>query len=115
MFAMARLPNSERAILDIRKIEDYCLSPEHPRGRHKARRFREALGLAQNDSAWLRNVLLDAVRHGEAAKLASDAYGTRWRVDVPVTRQGAAVVVRTAWIVRTGQDVPRFLTCWVLE
>lgn len=26
---MARLPNSERAILDIRKIEDYCLNPEH--------------------------------------------------------------------------------------
>jgi hypothetical protein len=44
---MARLPNSERAILDIRKIEDYCLNPEHPRGRHKARLFVSAHFTAQ--------------------------------------------------------------------
>jgi hypothetical protein len=30
---MMYLPHSEEAILDIRKIEDYCLSPSHPRGR----------------------------------------------------------------------------------
>jgi hypothetical protein len=23
--------------IDIRKLEDYCLDPSHPRGRHKAR------------------------------------------------------------------------------
>jgi hypothetical protein len=41
-----RLPRSDEAILDIRKIEDYCLSPSHPRGRHKARVFREPLTLS---------------------------------------------------------------------
>jgi uncharacterized protein DUF6883 len=45
------LPYSDEAILDVRKIEDYCLSPSHPRGRHKARVFREALGLQQSDAA----------------------------------------------------------------
>jgi Domain of unknown function (DUF4926) len=34
------LPNGDRAILDIRKLEDYCLSPSHPRGRHNTRVFR---------------------------------------------------------------------------
>src|ERR1700736_2597608 len=34
-----RLPHSDKAVLDIRKTEDYCLSPSHPRGRHKARVF----------------------------------------------------------------------------
>jgi len=34
---MTRLPQSYQAILDIRKVEDYCLNPLHPRGRHKAR------------------------------------------------------------------------------
>jgi hypothetical protein len=47
------LPHSDRAILDIRKIEDYCLSPVHPRGRHKARVFREVRDLQQSDAAWL--------------------------------------------------------------
>ncbi len=36
-----RLPHGDQAILDMRKIEDYCLNPSHPRGRHKARVFRE--------------------------------------------------------------------------
>jgi hypothetical protein len=44
------LPKRNEAVLDIRKIEDYCLNPSHPRGRHKARVFREALGLQRSDA-----------------------------------------------------------------
>jgi len=99
---MMRLPNSERAVLDIRKIEDYCLNPEHPRGRHKARVFRELLGATRNDAPWLRDALLDAVQNSEAIELAADAFGSRWRADVSVSRHGKNVVIRTMWIVRTG-------------
>jgi hypothetical protein len=52
-----RLPHGDEAILDIRKIKDYCLSPSHPRGRHKARVFREALDLQRRDAVWLRDAL----------------------------------------------------------
>ncbi|MGA2291554.1 DUF6883 domain-containing protein, partial [Bradyrhizobium sp.] len=44
-----RLPHGDQAILDMRKIEDYCLNPSHPRGRHKARVFREALDLQRSE------------------------------------------------------------------
>ena len=70
-----RLPHSAEAILDIRKIEDYCLSPSHPRGRHKARVFREALDLQRSDAAWLRNILLEAACSSEASQVAADAWG----------------------------------------
>jgi len=60
------LPHGDQAILDSRKIEDYCLNPSHPRGRHKARVFREALGLQRSDAPWLREVLLEAARSAEA-------------------------------------------------
>ena len=66
----------DRAILDIRKIEDYCLNPMHPRGRHKARVFREALGIQQTDAAWLPQILLEAARSSEALELATDTWGT---------------------------------------
>ena len=112
---MARLPNCDRAILDIRKIEDYCLNPAHPRGRHKARLFRECLGITRSDSAWLRDVLMDAVRFNDAVEVATDAFGKRWRVDAPVSRHGNRIVIRTVWIVRTGEDAPRFVTCWALR
>jgi hypothetical protein len=109
-----RLPLSEEAILDIRKIEDYCLNPSHPRGRHKARVFREALALDRSDASWLRDALLEAARSCDAFLAAEDAWGTHWRLDVTIRRQGKGAVVRTIWIVRGGESVPRFVTCWVL-
>lgn len=109
-----RLPGGAAAILDVRKLEDYCLSPTHLRGRYKARVFREALGLGPADAAWLRRALLDGARDAGAVQIAADAFGTRWRVDVKLARQDRSAVVRSIWIVRTGEDVPRFVTCWVL-
>jgi hypothetical protein len=111
---MIRLPGGDQAILDIRKIEDYCLNPMHPRGRHKARVFREALGIQRTDAAWLRQILLEAAGSSEALELAADMWGSHWRIDVAATRHGKSVVVRTIWIVRTGEIAPRFVTCWVL-
>src|SRR5260370_32829727 len=83
----------------IRKIEDYCLSPSHPRGRHKARVFREALELRQSEAAWLRDALLGAARSNEASEVGADAWGTHWRLDVTIRRHGKSAVVRTIWIV----------------
>jgi hypothetical protein len=111
---MARLPHADRAVLDIRKIEEYCLSPAHPRGRHKARVFREALGPAQNDAQWLRQALLDGLRQNEATEVAKDDFGRRFRVDIRLARHGKRAVVRTVWMTRSGEQVPRFVTCWVL-
>jgi hypothetical protein len=92
---MTRLPHSDEAILDIRKIEDYCLSPSHPRGRHKARVFREALDLQRSDAAWLRDVLLEAARSSEASPIAVDSWDTHWRLDATIRRQRKSAVVRT--------------------
>lgn len=111
---MAQVPNAKGAIVEIRKLADYCLDPAHPRGRHKARVFRDALGLTQNDASWLRDALLDGVRQFEAAELDRDGFGIRWRVDVAVARHGKRGVVRTIWIVRSGEQAPRFVTCWVI-
>jgi hypothetical protein len=104
----------ERTIVDLRKLEDYCLDPMHPRGRHKARVFREALGIGRGEAAWLRDVLIAALRDGDAHELAADTFGTRWRMDTAVSRQGKKAVVRSVWMVRTGEDVLRLVTCWVL-
>jgi hypothetical protein len=111
---MPRLPHSDLAILELRKLEDYCLDPTHPRGRHKARVFRQALGLERSDAKWLRDLLLASARDAEAVALATDPMGVRWRADLVVTRHGRSAVVSTIWIVRAQESVPRFVTCWVL-
>jgi len=52
------LPNGDRAIFDLRKLVDYCLDPAHSRGRHKARVFRESLGMGRAEATELRTLLL---------------------------------------------------------
>jgi hypothetical protein len=108
------LPNRDQAVLDIRKIEDYCLSPAHPRGRHKARVFRESLDLQRGDAGWLRGALLEAARSSEAAQITTDKWGAHWRLDASIRRHDKRAVVRTIWIVRNGENLPIFVTCWVL-
>ena len=109
-----RLPEAGEAVLDLRKLEDYCLNASHPRGRHKASVFRQALGLTQENARWLREALLAAAKVQPAISLGGDQYGSRWSVDVPVERQGRTGMVRTVWIVRVGETFPRFVTCWVI-
>jgi hypothetical protein len=111
---MAPLPQAAKAVIDLRKIEDYCLSPTHPRGRHKARVFREVFGFGQNDAEWLRQALLDRLPQSEALQLASDNFGLRFRVDIGLERQGRRGVIRTIWIIQSGETMPRFVTCWVV-
>ena len=49
-----KLPNGHRAIVDIRKLRDYCLNPNSPNGRNKARVFAASLGLTPPDAEILR-------------------------------------------------------------
>lgn len=111
---MPRLPNFDAAVLDVRKLSDYCLGSAHPRGRHKARVFRQALGISYDDADWLKEAILAALSGAEAVELERDTYGARWRADVALTRQNRRAVVRTVWMVRAGESFPRFVTCWVL-
>jgi hypothetical protein len=39
------LPNPEASYIDIRKLRDYSLNPNHDHGKHKARLFLAILGL----------------------------------------------------------------------
>ena len=110
----ARLPNSSRAILDIEKLRDYCLNPLHPEGRHKARVFAAALGITQQDAEWLRSAILAALPQSNLMQQESTAFGHRFTVDVCLRRDDRHATVRTCWIIRMGEHVPRSVTSFVL-
>ena len=108
------LRNSYLAIVEARKILDYALSPDNPVGRHKARVFAAALGFDRSNG----HLLVEAIRRGVMTSPAEpgmvDSYGARYRVDLPLTGPRGSAVVRTAWIYRTGSDVPELVTLHVL-
>jgi hypothetical protein len=109
-----QLPNAEQAIVDIAKLRDYCLSPTHPRGRHQARVFAATLGLRSDDAELLRRALLCAAMTEQAIVTERDAFGDRYVLDFRMQGPGGEAVVRSAWIVRTGEISPRLTSCYVL-
>ena len=107
------LPNPERAVVDSRKLVEYCLSPTHPVGRHKAAVFRAALGLTAADSVVLRASLLAAAVTAEAVPGRSDEHGERYETAFEMTTPVGRATIRAAWMVRAGEDYPRLTTCYV--
>jgi hypothetical protein len=75
---MAKLPNAENVIVEVRKLRDYCLSPDHPRGRDKPSVFASALGLTADDAEEVREAIRSAALSGEAdpPKRMSSGKGT---------------------------------------
>ena len=61
-----KLASGDAAMVDIDKLRGYCLDPEHPRGRHKARVFRSVLGLTESSAEEIRLFLLDAAQTVDA-------------------------------------------------
>ncbi len=110
-----KIPNAEDAVVDIRKLHDYCLNEAHPKNKHKARVFAAALGLTANDAELLKSALLDAVQNDTAMLGEKDAYGQRYRIDFTmIGDKGQEVAVRSSWIVRTNEGFPRLTTCYVI-
>ena len=109
-----KLPNPERAFIDMAKLSDYSLSPWHKEGRHKARVFASALGLGASDADWLGERLKEAAREQECQFGKTTLYGQRYVLDFFLRYEEKAARLRTVWNVRPGEDFPRLVTCYVL-
>jgi hypothetical protein len=108
-----RLPYADRAVVDIAKLREYVLNEAHPRGRHKARVFASALGLGADEAAWLRIRILEAVLQSDAVPGLHDRYGQRFMVEFSVSTAVGQALVRSLWIIRAGEELPRLTSCYV--
>lgn len=110
-----KIPNAERAVVDIRKLRDYCLNPQHDKGKHKARLFTSLLGMDADDAEELRNILLETVKTQDAQLGEADAYGQRYMLDFTLNWRSRQARIRSAWIVETGSDIPKLTTAFPLK
>ena len=109
-----RIPNAENAIIDIRKLKDYCLNPIHEVGEHKARIFESAFSLGPEDFSILQTALLDAIKLNEAEIGKRDKFGQRYIVDFDFERKMKVGRIRSVWIIDVGSYRPRLVTCYPL-
>lgn len=63
-----KLPNGNKAVVEIAKLRDYCLSLDHPEGSHKARVFRAVLGIGPAESQALQERLQAAAKIQDAVE-----------------------------------------------
>jgi len=111
-----KIPLGGSAVVDIEKLQDYCLSPRHPEGRHKARVFLSALGMTSADAGKLRDILLHAAAVNiEVHMTGADKYGCRYSLDAVVVWGSRKAIVRSVWIIKTGEEFPRLVSCYVLR
>ena len=70
-----KIPGSDAAIVDSRKLTSYCLDANHPRGKHKARVF-ASLGFTAENAAALRDALLRAAVSDDAQQSTKTGSGS---------------------------------------
>ncbi len=109
-----KLPSPEKAFIDHKKLAGYCLNPEHDEGKHKARVLSSALNLTIDNLEEFKNALLEAVKTYDAIADKTNAYGQKYIIDFPLTRENKTAIIHSVWIVRNDENFPRLVTCYVL-
>ncbi len=108
-----KMPGGDAAIVDPGKLAGYCLNPEHPRGKHKARVFATALGFTAENADELRVALLKAATTADAQPAGSDRFGDRYVLEFEVRGPRGSGILKSTWIVRRGERAPRLTSCFV--
>jgi len=108
------IPNAKNAVVDIRKLRDYCLNLEHDDGKHKARLFSSIMGMTADDAEELRQILLEVVKTHEARLGRKDEFGQRYTLDFSIEWQNRNATLRSGWIIERGSEIPKLTTCYPL-
>lgn len=109
-----KLPNGDLAIINPRKIYDYCLSQVHEDGQHRAHLFASLLGLSTHQADQLVQALQNVAAAGDADLGKQDEYGQRYVIVFEFTGTSGNAKIRSAWIIRANETVPRLVTCYIL-
>ena len=107
-----RIPNADRAVIDPTKLHGYLLSRNHPVGRFKAAFFL-ALGYSSEDWHRLAADLRGQHLSQDATREERTRYGQKYAIRATlVGPSGDSADAVSVWVVRTGEEFPRFVTAY---
>src|SRR5258708_7224071 len=108
------LPNGDRAHIGD-KLRDYTLNPLHPRGKHKARKFKSVLGITIEVSQPLIQALLHAASTSqEAIAVEENEYGRVFELQFSLSTDCGRATISSVWMIRREEDFPRLVTCFIV-
>ncbi|NJL89602.1 MAG: hypothetical protein HC916_07250 [Coleofasciculaceae cyanobacterium SM2_1_6] len=108
------IPNAENAVVDIRKLRNYCLNLEHDDGKHKARLFLSILGMTADNAEDLQQILIEIVKTHEARLGRQDEFGQRYTLDFTIEWHNRNATLRSGWVIENNSEIPKLTTCYPL-
>jgi hypothetical protein len=107
-----RIPNSDHAVIDPAKLYGYLLSRSHPVGRFKAAFF-HALGYSSENWRQLDADLRSQHLSRDVTIESQTPHGQKYSIRAPlVGPSGSSADMVSVWVVRTGEEAPRFVTAY---
>jgi hypothetical protein len=105
----------DEVIIDSRKLTDYALDLENPKGKDKAVMFARHLGYTKDNYRSLLDQIYDRVLDAEAIPQNQDRFGVRYQVDLEI--RGVEVeqleIVRTGWLIAPDAKQARLTTLYI--
>jgi hypothetical protein len=102
-------------VIDSRKLTEYALNPNNPKGADKAIMFERHLGFTKNNYQLLKKQIEMTALDADATLQKTDIHGQRYQVDLEITgiRLRQQEIVRTGWIVEQNSKVARLVTLYI--
>jgi hypothetical protein len=107
-----KLPNADKAVIDLDKIALYLLNVDHPQGGSKARLL-SSLGYSVEQCQQLEGDIRHMHLSEEVVAVRQTLWGVRYEIVAPLTAPlGDTVMFRSVWQIDLGTDVPRLITMY---
>jgi hypothetical protein len=102
-------------IIDPRKLTDYALDPENPKGKDKAVMFERHLGYTKDNYQLLLDQIYDRVLDAEAIPQNEDKFGMRYQIDLEIQGVESQQIetVRTGWLIPPNSQQARLITLYI--
>jgi hypothetical protein len=105
----------EEVIIDPRKLTEYALDLENPKGKDKAVMFQRHLGFTKDNHQLLLDQIYNLVLDADAIPQNEDQFGMRYQIDLQI--QGIEAeqieIVRTGWLIPPNSKQARLITLYI--
>jgi hypothetical protein len=107
-----KLPHGESATIPIEKLIGYCLNPNHPSGKNKARVFVSILGITAENAEDLRELIVQAAIAGDVVQQEQTKFGVLYKVNWQIPGR-EHLTLRTLWQITADSPNPRLISAFL--
>ncbi len=115
IYAMKLREYADNIFIDPRKLTNYALDLDNPKGRNKALMFQQYLGYTKDNYQALLEQIKTKVLDAEATPQLEDQYGRRYQVDLEIQGIQTEQIenVRTGWLIPPDSNQARLITAYI--